>query len=160
TIRKPIDEVARSHLVDFGKYCAEILPKYIEKVQITSGDELELLIIPEGVVPVLQFLKDHHTAQFVNLVDIAGMDVPTTIRKPIDEVARSHLVDFGKYCAEILPKYIEKVQITSGDELELLIIPEGVVPVLQFLKDHHTAQFVSLVDIAGMDVPSRPNRFE
>ncbi|XP_008476154.1 NADH dehydrogenase [ubiquinone] iron-sulfur protein 3, mitochondrial [Diaphorina citri] len=83
-----------------------------------------------------------------------------TIRKPIDEVARSHLVDFGKYCAEILPKYIEKVQITSGDELELLIIPEGVVPVLQFLKDHHTAQFVNLVDIAGMDVPSRPNRFE
>lgn len=83
-----------------------------------------------------------------------------TIRKPINEVARSHLVDFGKYCGEILPKYIEKVQITSGDELELLIIPEGVLPVLQFLKDHHTAQFVNLIDIAGMDVPSRPHRFE
>lgn len=83
-----------------------------------------------------------------------------TIRKPINEVARSKLVDFGKYCGEILPKYIEKVQITSGDELELLIIPEGVLPVLQFLKDHHSAQFVNLVDLACMDVPSRPNRFE
>uniref|UniRef100_A0A8D9ELA6 NADH dehydrogenase [ubiquinone] iron-sulfur protein 3, mitochondrial n=2 Tax=Cacopsylla melanoneura TaxID=428564 RepID=A0A8D9ELA6_9HEMI len=83
-----------------------------------------------------------------------------TIRKPMESVARSHLVDFGKYCGEVLPKYIEKVQITSGDELELLIIPEGVLPVLQFLKDHHTAQFVNLIDIAGMDVPSRPNRFE
>lgn len=83
-----------------------------------------------------------------------------TVRKPMDSVARSHLVDFGKYIGEILPKYVEKVQITSGDELELLIVPEGVLPVLQFLKDHHSAQFVNLVDIAGMDVPSRPYRFE
>lgn len=59
-----------------------------------------------------------------------------------------------------MPKYIQKVQIAAGNELEILIAPEGVVPVLQFLKDHHNAQFASLVDIAGMDVPSRPYRFE
>lgn len=41
-----------------------------------------------------------------------------------------------------------------------MICPEGVVPVLQFLKDHHNAQFASLVDIAGMDVPCRQYRFE
>lgn len=52
------------------------------------------------------------------------------------------------------------MQLTAGDELEVLIAPEGVLPVLQFLKDHHQAQFENLVDIAGMDVPSRPNRFE
>lgn len=62
--------------------------------------------------------------------------------------------------AECLPKYVQKVQLTSGDELEVLIAPEGVLPVLQFLKDHHQAQFENLIDIAGMDVPSRPNRFE
>lgn len=62
--------------------------------------------------------------------------------------------------AECLPKYVQKVQLTAGDELEVLICPEGVVPVLQFLKDHHNAQFTSLVDIAGMDVPSRKYRFE
>lgn len=59
-----------------------------------------------------------------------------------------------------MPKYVQKVQLTSGDELEVLIAPEGVVPVLQFLKDHHQAQFANLVDIAGMDVPSRKYRFE
>jgi len=82
-----------------------------------------------------------------------------TVRK-FDAVARANLTDFGKYVAENLPKYVQKVQLTAGDELEVLIAPEGVLPVLQFLKDHHQAQFENLVDIAGMDVPSRPHRFE
>lgn len=82
-----------------------------------------------------------------------------TIRKS-DELARSHLTDFGRYVAECLPKYVQKIQLTAGDELEVLIAPEGVLPVLQFLKDHHQAQFSNLVDIAGMDVPSRKYRFE
>lgn len=81
------------------------------------------------------------------------------VRKP-DAVARSHLTDFGKYVADCLPKYVQAAQLTSGDELEILICPEGVVPVMQFLKDHHNAQFVNLIDIAGMDVPSRKYRFE
>lgn len=82
-----------------------------------------------------------------------------TVRK-FDAVQRSELKDFGKFVAECLPKYIQKIQITAGDELELLIVPEGVVPVLQFLKDHHNCQFSNLTDIAGMDVPSRAYRFE
>jgi NADH dehydrogenase (ubiquinone) Fe-S protein 3 len=55
---------------------------------------------------------------------------------------------------------VQKAQLTAGDELEVLIAPEGVIPVLQFLKDHHNAQFASLIDIAGMDVPARQYRFE
>lgn len=89
----------------------------------------------------------------------AKTETRPTVRKP-NVVARSNLSDFGKYVAECLPKYIQKVQLTAGDELELLIVPEGIVPVLQFLKDHHNAQFSNLVDIAGMDVLSRPYRFE
>lgn len=85
--------------------------------------------------------------------------IVATVRKP-DQASRSHLTDFGKYVAECLPKYVQKVQLTSGDELEVLICPDGVVPVLQFLKDHHNAQFANLVDIAGMDVPTRKYRFE
>lgn len=84
---------------------------------------------------------------------------PATIRR-IDPAERTQLTDFGKYVAECVPKYVQKVQITSGNELEILIAPEGVLPVLQFLKDHHNCQFASLVDIAGMDVPSRKYRFE
>lgn len=86
-------------------------------------------------------------------------DEKPTVRKH-SEAQRTHLIDFGKYVAECLPKYVQKVQLTAGDELEVLIAPDGVVPVLQFLKDHHQAQFSNLVDIAGMDVPSRQNRFE
>lgn len=82
-----------------------------------------------------------------------------TVRKS-DQVQRSQLSDFGKYVAECLPKYVQVVQITPGNELEILIAPEGVLPVIQFLKDHHNAQFCNLADIAGMDVPSRKYRFE
>ncbi|KAL1376728.1 hypothetical protein pipiens_004311 [Culex pipiens pipiens] len=89
----------------------------------------------------------------------AAAESRPTVRKP-DAAARADLSDFGKYVAECMPKYVQKVQLTSGDELEVLIAPEGVVPVLQFLKDHHQGQFANLVDIAGMDVPSRQYRFE
>lgn len=82
-----------------------------------------------------------------------------TVRKP-SAVQRHNLTDFGKYVAECLPKFVQKVQLTAGDELEILIAPEGVTAVLQFLKDHHNAQFVNLIDIGGMDVPSRTCRFE
>lgn len=87
------------------------------------------------------------------------MILVATVRKS-DEVQRTDLKDFGKYVAECLPKYIQKVQITSGDELELLVVPEGIIPVLQFLKDHHNAQYANLSDICGMDIPNRPYRFE
>ncbi|XP_037075950.1 NADH dehydrogenase [ubiquinone] iron-sulfur protein 3, mitochondrial-like [Pollicipes pollicipes] len=83
---------------------------------------------------------------------------PTALK--VDPAQKRTLSDFGKYVAECLPKYVQRVQITSGNELEVLIAPEGVVPVLQFLKDHHNAQFVNLADICGMDVPSRHYRFE
>lgn len=36
------------------------------------------MIHPDGVIPVLSFLKDHTNAQFTNIVDIAGVDVPTS----------------------------------------------------------------------------------
>lgn len=82
-----------------------------------------------------------------------------TIRK-FDPVQRENLTDFGKYVADCMPKYVQKVQLTAGDELEVLISPEGIIPVLSFLKDHHNAQFTNLADIAGLDMPTREYRFE
>uniref|UniRef100_C1C1X1 NADH dehydrogenase [ubiquinone] iron-sulfur protein 3, mitochondrial n=1 Tax=Caligus clemensi TaxID=344056 RepID=C1C1X1_CALCM len=82
-----------------------------------------------------------------------------TVRK-FDPVVRQNLSDFGQYVAESMPKYVQKVQLTAGDELELLIHPDGVIPVISFLKDHHNAQFTNLVDLCGLDVPTRKNRFE
>lgn len=77
-----------------------------------------------------------------------------------DELVKQNLAEFGKYVAECLPKYVQKVQIATGDELEILIAPEGVLPVLQFLKDHHNAQFSNLSDLCAVDIPQRSNRFE
>ncbi|XP_015784863.1 NADH dehydrogenase [ubiquinone] iron-sulfur protein 3, mitochondrial [Tetranychus urticae] len=77
-----------------------------------------------------------------------------------DPEKRAKLIDFGRYCAECLPKFIQKIQVTHVDELEIMIAPEGVVPVLAFLQGHHNCQFTSIADIGGMDVPSRAYRFE
>jgi len=86
-------------------------------------------------------------------------DNKPTVRKQ-DPLERQCLSDFGRYVAECMPKYVQKVQIMAGNELELLIAPDGIVPVLQFLKDHHQCQFASLADIGALDVPSREYRFE
>lgn len=75
-------------------------------------------------------------------------------------MVKQNLVDFGKYVAECLPKFVQKVQIATGNELEVLIAPEGVLPVLQFLKDHHNCQFSNLSDLCAVDIPQRSNRFE
>ena len=73
---------------------------------------------------------------------------------------RAQLLEFGKYVGECLPKFVQKLQVTHGDELEVLIAPQGVVPVISFLKSHTNAQFLSLSDITAVDVPSRSKRFE
>merc|ERR1739844_385674 len=88
------------------------------------------------------------------------LETRPTIRKSMDPVARQNLTDLGQYVAECMPKYVQKVQLTAGDELEILIAPEGVLPVITCLKDHHNAQFASLADICGLDMPTREYRFE
>lgn len=41
-----------------------------------------------------------------------------------------------------------------------MIHPDGVVPVLTFLRDHTNAQFRNMIDLTAVDIPSRQNRFE
>ncbi|NXF84658.1 NDUS3 protein, partial [Eubucco bourcierii] len=77
-----------------------------------------------------------------------------------NEVEQKQLSAFGEYVAEILPKYIQQVQVTCFNEMELLIHPDGIIPVLTFLRDHTNAQFKSLADLTAVDVPSRQYRFE
>ncbi|CAM9145932.1 unnamed protein product, partial [Lampetra fluviatilis] len=80
--------------------------------------------------------------------------------RPVDAVERAKLVAFGEYVAEILPKYVQQAQVTCHNELELLIHPEGVVPLVSFLNDHTNAQFTNLTDLTAIDVPTRTHRFE
>ncbi|XP_060529954.1 NADH dehydrogenase [ubiquinone] iron-sulfur protein 3, mitochondrial-like [Cylas formicarius] len=70
------------------------------------------------------------------------------------------LKDFGSYVAECLPKYVELIQMNHCKELEVMVVPDGLIPVLEFLKNHQSSQMQCLMDICAIDVPSRPNRFE
>jgi len=82
-----------------------------------------------------------------------------TVAQP-NEAMKQQLTDFGAYVAECLPKYVQKVEVSYHGDLEIMIHPDGIIPVLSFLKDHQHAQFTNIVDIAGVDKPSLENRFE
>uniref|UniRef100_A0A671M2X3 NADH dehydrogenase [ubiquinone] iron-sulfur protein 3, mitochondrial n=1 Tax=Sinocyclocheilus anshuiensis TaxID=1608454 RepID=A0A671M2X3_9TELE len=88
-----------------------------------------------------------------------GRSLNATVR-PKDPVTHTQLSEFGEYIAEILPKYVQQVQVTCFNELELMIHPEGIIPVLTFLKDHTNAQFHNMTDLTAVDVPTRQYRFE
>ncbi|CUT99546.1 NADH dehydrogenase ubiquinone iron sulfur [Echinococcus multilocularis] len=70
------------------------------------------------------------------------------------------LSKFGTYIAESIPKFVQKVEVSHLRELDIFIHPDGVIPVLSFLRNNHNAQFNALVDITAMDVPARSYRFE
>jgi len=80
--------------------------------------------------------------------------------RPENPLLKKTLGDYGEYVAQCMPKYVQHVQVTHGNELEILIHPDGLLPVLSFLKNHTNAQFASVSDICGMDVPTRQYRFE
>ncbi|XP_050311172.1 NADH dehydrogenase [ubiquinone] iron-sulfur protein 3, mitochondrial-like [Anthonomus grandis grandis] len=80
-------------------------------------------------------------------------------KKPPQDPA-VQLKQFGVYVQECLPKFVQRVRVTHCKELEVLIPPEGILPVMQFLKDHHNAQMQCLMDVCAIDVPGRLYRFE
>uniref|UniRef100_A0A2K5RG73 NADH:ubiquinone oxidoreductase core subunit S3 n=1 Tax=Cebus imitator TaxID=2715852 RepID=A0A2K5RG73_CEBIM len=82
-----------------------------------------------------------------------GADTPTV--RPRNDAAHKQLSAFGEYLAEILPKYVQQVQVSLFNELEICIHPDGIIPVLTFLKDHTNAQFKSLADLTAVDIPTR-----
>jgi len=84
----------------------------------------------------------------------------TTVKEPLPVVKLDALSEFGAYVAECIPKYVQEVRIVTGDELEILVAPAGILPVLAFLEGHMNCQYESLADICGVDVPSREYRFE
>jgi NADH-quinone oxidoreductase subunit C len=45
-------------------------------------------------------------------------------------------------------------------ELTLTVDPSRIVETLQFLRDDPAAQFISVIDISGVDYPQREKRFD
>lgn len=41
-----------------------------------------------------------------------------------------------------------------------MVAPSAIPVILEFLRDHTNAQFRGVMDITGVDYPTRPNRFE
>ncbi|ESO03812.1 hypothetical protein HELRODRAFT_173514 [Helobdella robusta] len=82
-----------------------------------------------------------------------------TVKSKLPAVQQT-LVEYGKYMCDCLPRFIQHVQVVHGSELEVFIHPEGIIPVVTFLRDHTNAEFTSLADICGVDFPTRKNRFE
>jgi len=69
------------------------------------------------------------------------------------------LHDFGRYILKVIPKFVQKAQVHHG-QLFLLTAPEHIIPLMTFLKDHTQAQFQQMVDVCGVDYPTKPYRFE
>ena len=78
----------------------------------------------------------------------------------LENPTRTKLLEFGQFVSNAMPKYVQAAQVTEGDELEILIAPEGVLPTMTFLRDHTNAQFKLLMDMTAVDWPSKPYRFE
>ncbi|WP_265519505.1 NADH-quinone oxidoreductase subunit C [Nitratireductor luteus] len=69
------------------------------------------------------------------------------------------LKDLAAYITEKLDAQIQDALIACG-ELTLLVDAGDIVDVLNFLKSDVQCQFISFIDISGVDYPSRDKRFE
>jgi len=69
------------------------------------------------------------------------------------------LNELAGYLAERLQARVAGTSIDFG-ELSIDVAPEDIVAVLTFLKTDMQCQFVSFIDISGVDYPAREKRFD
>lgn len=70
--------------------------------------------------------------------------------------AKPELIKYGEYLVSCLPKYIEKVSISRGDELNVHVPVSGLLPTLEFLRDHSRCQYKQLMEMTAVDWSSKP----
>ncbi|PIO22456.1 hypothetical protein AB205_0187520, partial [Aquarana catesbeiana] len=122
-----------------------------------SGELLPSVCYPNYAVKAQ--LQRQSVSNWNSIENKASERHPATVR-PVNPVLQNQLSAFGEYVSEILPKYVQQVQVTCFGELEIMIHPDGVIPVLTFLRDHTNAQFKNMADLTAVDIPTRENRFE
>ncbi len=69
------------------------------------------------------------------------------------------LLDLNAYIGEQLGDKLDGSEIGYG-ELNLAVTPDNLVSALRFLRDDVQTQFVSFIDICGVDYPERRKRFD
>ena len=67
---------------------------------------------------------------------------------------------YAAYLKDVLLDNINKVEVSSTNELEVFCSSANIPLVLKFLKQHTNAQFEQLMDITAVDYPKRENRFD
>ena len=88
-----IPESANKELIKYGEYLASCLPKYIDKVAISRGNELNVHVPISGLLPTLEFLRDHSQCQYKQLMEMTAVDwINSTIN--VDKKGRFELI----YC--------------------------------------------------------------
>ncbi|MCO5069634.1 MAG: NADH-quinone oxidoreductase subunit C [Rhizobiaceae bacterium] len=69
------------------------------------------------------------------------------------------LNDLAAYLGEKLDTKVVAAVVSCG-ELTITVEPQDLIEVLSFLKRDVQCQFVSFIDISGVDYPSREKRFD
>jgi NADH-quinone oxidoreductase subunit C len=69
------------------------------------------------------------------------------------------LAEMADVIADRLGDNLDSHEIANG-ELTITVAPSEIVNVLRFLRDDPSMQFVSLIDICGVDYPARTRRFD
>lgn len=69
------------------------------------------------------------------------------------------VLDMQEYARDRLGDKIDSAEIANG-ELTLTTTAGSIVSVLRFLRDDAQTQFISFVDLCGVDYPERKARFE
>ena len=69
------------------------------------------------------------------------------------------LDEIGGIVSSELGDQIENISHAYG-ELNIQVVRDQIIHVLRFLHDDSRMQFVSLIDICGVDYPGRENRFD
>ena len=76
-----------------------------------------------------------------------------------DEAADTGFREITSILADEIPEAIVSSAIAYG-ELNITTRAENIVALARVLKDDNRLQFVSLIDISGVDYPARETRFE
>jgi NADH-quinone oxidoreductase subunit C len=85
---------------------------------------------------------------------------PTPAEQPKGVETQTHgLGPISARVTELLGDRIQAQQIAYG-ELTITVLPEAIVGVVTALRDDPELQFISFVDIAGVDWPARERRFD
>src|SRR5690606_29338760 len=89
----------------------------------------------------------------------AEEDPPHRHHRTLGRAMSEALKDLAAYAKEKLDAQIQDAMVAYG-ELTLFVEPGDIIEVLNFLKSDVQCQFISFIDISGVDYPAREKRFD